>query len=610
MRLFTTIVIVFLVHLNCLGQEMWLIDEDDGMMDLEFLGLLKAYEEEQLFINSASKNELLAFPFWDERIVRLIVFYRDQFNGFNEVDELKMIDGIEKADILLYGRYISCAFTEVKSKGKECNQFLNRNSCQKEITLDSSIFNDKWYLRNKGSVKGCKYSILFEKDYGEQWWSKRGVDHQSIYLEKHLGKLNSSIIVGDYKMSIGQGLGLRHGFSQFGKSGPIINGNYSANESQFFRGIALNGTNYSIPYVFYCSYKYLDGSLDENKIKLNPYENHTIISRIAQQNQVAESYIGGYIQLSERKWVSGLSIFRQDMWMRENNNIDSSLYFTGIDFAKRFGNVLFEGEVGLLNFKSFSFLNQVKIDLSDQICFNVLFKHVPIDYRLNYMNTVKASSAGVGEDLAKLSVNYNIDYNFTIKLNVQQVFYSKYRYQIDVPSQGGRFGFAVFKRWNDVHSIQYRYRVKRGLSNFNVAKDKMSHLAPVVKESCYLNYQYKYNDWGHKWQLQSNQIKSIQSTGASSLLFYYQLALKMAKLKWIFRYTWAYVPQSDLSFYIYENDVLYNYAFKSYYRTGESLFLMLKIQPNDSVHIWLKQGVSFNDLKQTYTSTIQLKWEL
>ena len=177
-----------------------------------------------------------------------------------------------------------------------------------------------------------------EKDAGEDYF-----DYISGYaMLNHIGKVRT-LIVGDYKLSFGQGLVINNGMS-FGKSagwGLFSNASVaygirkhsSMSESNHFRGAAIDYTlGENSHFTAFLSYQNLDGTLRTNNhnaiSSLKTDGLHRTLLERSKKGIVHELSAGGNYSYYHKGWLLGLTgiITHFSMPLAPKFNTPSSLY--------------------------------------------------------------------------------------------------------------------------------------------------------------------------------------------------------------------------------------------------------------------------------------------
>jgi len=304
--------------------------------DSELLELLEYLESNPLDLNTSTAIELQQIPFINAIIANNIIKYRTEKGLFTTKRELLEIDGISDD---LYDKikpyvivkrgnrdYVETEGGEIlketfKRRSGVFNNFNARLRSRflQDLQTRAGFLNGKYlgtkpkiynqlrliYDKQKYTLEG---NITLEKDAGE----KKLTDFVSGFVELRDYKFIKSLIVGDYSLNFGQGIGMWNTLS-FSKSIDAVSGlkktgvglrNYSSvTESQFFRGVATQIMLSNFDFNLFYSDNYYDGSIDTtlNEISSLYFEGyHRTESEIRKENAVKERLFGGNITYLNR----------------------------------------------------------------------------------------------------------------------------------------------------------------------------------------------------------------------------------------------------------------------------------------------------------------------
>ncbi len=213
-------------------------------------------------INKATRDDLRRVPILSDSQIEDILTYVFLHSPLRSISELMAVESLPYDT----RRALALFFTadDTNSAPQKDNSFRGRLARAKQevlTRLDVPLYYREGY-RHSTSNGGYYGSPLYnklqyrlqgtdhliagftaEKDQGEPFRGNKGWDHYAGYAAlRNLGALRT-LIVGDYKLSFGQGLVLNNGFS-LGKaysdvSSSGIRPNNGVDESAFFRGAAL-----------------------------------------------------------------------------------------------------------------------------------------------------------------------------------------------------------------------------------------------------------------------------------------------------------------------------------------------------------------------------------
>lgn len=398
-----------------------LLDECEDSKLLDFLEELK---KNSLDLNTVSQEELETIPFINSIIAKNIIDYRKENNSFRYKRGLLNVEGINEQIYELIKPYVVVRKSDADFIVDEEGKILKENTRGKQPLFNNaeiryrSRFQQDLQTREgylNGNYPGSKakiynrLSFIFdkskyilsgnlttEKDAGE----KNLTDFVSGYVELKNSKYIRSLIVGDYNLKFGQGLGLWSGtgFSKGGSSveavkkrGRGLSGYSSANESQFFRGIAsdLFYRNFDL-FLFY-SNNYFDASIDTTLDEISSFYfdgYHRTISEQNRKRSAKESILGSRLAFSRSNLKLGLTYWSSDFSKQVGIDSSRQLYNFSGNYANMFGfdydyifkNINLYGELARSQSGTVAGLAAFDIALSKIASLVFLYRNYPEDF--------------------------------------------------------------------------------------------------------------------------------------------------------------------------------------------------------------------------------------
>jgi len=300
------------------------IDPEESDLDIEeLLEYLQNLAANPVNINRASVDDLLLIPGLNLRLAESIVQQRSR-SPFTEIDDLLDVSGIGPATLGRIRPYIRVGSGRELGRDLYLNRrFWTTNSrfegfsryqrvVQEQegfVRPDTSGFLGspvKYYQRYRYTSNYLSLNLTQEKDAGEQLTGINDFDYNSWHIAvQDVGNLQS-LVVGDYSVSVGQGLLLWSG-GAFGKGRDVIRGVSknergvrpftSAQEGIGFRGVAATyGNNLQIT-GFY-SNRNRTASLNGDGTVNFPTESgfHRTFSELDRRNSLEQTTLGGRIR--------------------------------------------------------------------------------------------------------------------------------------------------------------------------------------------------------------------------------------------------------------------------------------------------------------------------
>jgi hypothetical protein len=193
--------------------------EQNESVDEESLTSFYELLEQPIDLNSCSIDELYQLPFLDRSKAQSIIKYRKAKGKITSVYELQAIQLMDSKTIRLLLPFVTVLDFKMASDPlvkHHLRIYLHRYLEQEQEYLRGDYIGNpyKSYFRYSAQSKSINWGLTTEKDAGEQW-----LDFNSLYL--NVKGENKQLFIGDYQLSLGQGLLCYQGFS-FGKSAQVL----------------------------------------------------------------------------------------------------------------------------------------------------------------------------------------------------------------------------------------------------------------------------------------------------------------------------------------------------------------------------------------------------
>lgn len=415
-------------------QEILLENVLDETEDSKLLDYLESLKGSPLDLNSVTQEEIETIPFINSIIARNIIQYRIQNNGFRYKRELLKVDGITEE---LYN-LIKVYFVVRKAKedfvvteygtiepdklrdktGLLGNFNINlRSRFQQDLQTKEGYLNGN-YPGSKAKVYNrlnAKYdytrfqveaNLVMEKDPGETSLT----DFTSGFVELKTLKFLKQLIVGDYSLNFGQGIGMWSSLG-FSKGVAVINAikkrsigieSYSSvNESQFFRGIATRLNYKNFDFYAFVSSNYYDATYDTtlNTVSSFYFDGyHRTISERNRSNSIKESLFGGRVLYFTDEVKFGLTYWSSNFSKNIVPDTSRNLYlFKGsyaqmasFDYDVIFNNFNLFGEIARSHQGVYAGISALQFTFSKLLEAIITYRYYPEDF-------VPVHSFGFGE---------------------------------------------------------------------------------------------------------------------------------------------------------------------------------------------------------------------
>ncbi len=237
------------------------LQEEDALTDeaQESLADLLLLSENPININTADEDDLLRLPFISQRQAQAIVRYRRNVGKIETFDELILCGALSEREIDRLGYFTSVDDVDSLTLRHRFNKLnaIIRTSINRP---KSQGFEGKFlgrplgfYLRAEAEGSNTwAAGLIAENDIGEPALNRHGTsltDYTGGYaLFQTRGKALRRLVVGNYNIRLGQGMGIWTGFGMdnfmtdisVDKRGRGVSKTLSASEGKYMRGVATD----------------------------------------------------------------------------------------------------------------------------------------------------------------------------------------------------------------------------------------------------------------------------------------------------------------------------------------------------------------------------------
>ncbi len=620
----------------------YIVEANDSEFDLTFLlERLEFYTKKPLQLNTATKEDLQDFGLLNDIQINNLINYREKFGELIAVYELQAIEGFDKRTIFgilpfvrVKGDIETFRVSPISMLHKGTNEVLIRYQrvLENQAGYDPDRTNgylgdqNKYYARFRHQYENRhSWGITMEKDAGEEFFrgsNKKGFDFYSGHVYyRNLNKVVKGISLGDYVVSLGQGLVIGAGFGA-GKSSQVMNIKARARtlkpytsvaESNFRRGAAAHLAFGNIEVLGYVSTKSFDFGvlevIDTNDIDI-PGEIfitggldidglHRTQREVDRRNNVPIFETGGGAKFKFKPGHIGVhgsymninaNYGRQTAPYNQFSLLDSvsNLTRVGADYNFIHQNFNFFGETAYSTNGGIATLNSLLIGLDRTVDLAILHRYYGRSY-VNFFESPAFAESSNPNNEAGLFIGLQIkpNYNWTIAGYLDAYKHPWLRFRVDAPSRGIDY------------LVQINYRVKRKMEVYFRIKDETKNInaPPVINDDPFENDD-KFDVLGtiRKTQLRfhlANKVsktlelrnraeyilfKKADNTMSKGFLVYQDVLVSPMGFPLSFKGRFAIFQTDDYDsrIYAYENDLIGSFSIPAYAHRGMRYYLNLR----------------------------------
>lgn len=396
----------------------------DDSEDSKLLDYLEDLESRPLDLNTVTQEELEEIPYISATLAREIIEYRKENFPLKSKRELLNVGGITEQLYETIKIYLFVKKSDINASENEEEKILREDKVSKprlikgfEFRYRSRIQQDlqtkegylsgdypgsraKIYNQLNFTFSKDKYllkgNLTLEKDAGESSIA----DFLSGYIELKNYKFIRSAVAGDYSLTFGQGLGMWSGLG-FSKGSisvdPVkkrsgnISGYSSVNESQFFRGIAVDFFYKQLDFFLFYSNNYFDASIDTVLDEISSFYfdgYHRTISERNRKNSAREQLLGGRVYYSKENIRFGLTYWTSKFSKQIGADSTRQLYnFSGdragilsADYDFIYRNINLYGEFARSQSGSIAGIGALRFSIGKAASLVFLYRNYPEDF--------------------------------------------------------------------------------------------------------------------------------------------------------------------------------------------------------------------------------------
>ncbi len=602
--------------------EKQLVQEDYS----ELLDDLVYLYENPLNLNSATKEELEQIPFLSDYQIENILFYVYNNGPLLTIYELNAVEGLPIETIRQIIPFLTVApiVDSEKRKPKLNGEFIIRGRTTVQTPKGYLAPNDstppvysgsreRVYTRiqlNYGNRLFAGFTL--ERDPGEPMFNRQiaVMDFMSGYIMLKPTGVIKKIIIGDYKASFGQGVGVWTGLA-FSKNSNVIDirrrakqlDKYSsANENSYLRGVAAELEINKFQLHLFGSYKKSDGTLfgfsGISSIRQDGY--HRTVTELSYRKNITETTFGGVAswQSGSIKIEAGQTYWRIDRPLIQEGSLYKILSFSGDSLFTTFTNyswfghkVILFGEIALQNFNNFALYQGLTYSPGADVKLALNYRNYSKSHLSVVSNPFAESSTINGESGLYMALSCSPFPKLTVDSYFDIFWYRWLKFRTDAPTTGNDYLLQTDYSFTHNLSLLMRYKFSNKERNRLFYVGNKFPLTSQKTNSIRLQLNYSFEQ---SWRLQSRieQLFFDEARGHKSKGFLIYLDIKHSfckdKLATNVRFTHFDTNDFYSRIYAWETDVLHAFSIPFYSGSGVRFLFNLSFKPTSRLQFWFR----------------------
>ncbi len=618
------------------------INEQTDGVSLDYTAFLDHFYhflDHPVNLNQAEFDDLQELYILTDIQCQAIIHYRKRYGQFLTVYELGAIELLDQntIDFLLPFVYIGdptvakTNWKNVFTKGKnevliryqrvieQKQGYANQIDSIQEMNPNGSYLGDenKYFLRCRYNYHNkLSYGILAEKDPGEQFFKgsqKQGFDFYSGHIMvRDIGPVKK-VIAGDFQANFGQGLTLWTGFNP-GLSPNVLNvkqygtgirASTSANESNYFRGVATTFGNNQFEVTTFGSFNRIDANLlnpdsleNDNAVtafQMTGY--HRTLSEIEKKDRINRMVLGGAASYKNQKLkLNFTGIYsKYNLPVQLSDQAYKAFSFSGnrnlsvgADYQIVFNRMSLFGEFSTAYNGKVSTVNGILWRIDQAI--DIVFLHRYFDKATHLLYSNNFSSRSSNENGIYIGARARVSKKVDVSFYLDQSQSSWLKYQVNGPSVQRQLFTQLNYKISRYSSLYIRYRNRYQEGNSKVDDSGVLPQEDKVNTNVRINYTQRVNTQiSLRSRIEWCSYK-FGNTKSKGFLMFQDVIYSFRKipLKVYSRYALFDTDDYNSRIYAYENDLLYVFNVPAYYYQGARTYLMFRYDFKKRMAIWLK----------------------
>ena len=583
---------------------------------------LQHYYEYRLNINSASENDLKELFILNEIQIKDFIQYREKFGSFLSIYEVQAIPSWDLTTIKNVSPFLKCEiadadynlnFKDAFTKGKSTLFLKTKRVLEQKKGYISNDQGETAYLGTPNHFyaryryeygQDFKAGITAENDAGEplfNQYNKKGFDYYSFFvMARKVNRFVSMVTLGDYVVSMGQGLILHNDFG-IGKSSFVMNVKRagrslrpysSVNEVNYYRGVGITLTPVNhVETTIFASYKPVDASLRTDTLDNTDFDYfgsvrqdgyHRTLSEIENKNTLYQGNGGIKVKYKNRKLELGLNtlytyfslpLIKDEQLYKKYLFAGKQLINASVEYGYRWKNLNLFGETAISDNGGKATTNGALISVDRNMDISLLYRNFSPDFHTLNGNAFSESSLPINESGLYWGIEIRPIRKWTISSYVDFWKHPWIGYRRDGITDGKEFFIKVQyveKRKLECY-LQYRYEKKYLNSS---GTEKIDYPQAQVLQRIRAHFSYKITkEWEIRDRIElSNYFKT--SVGKGYMMYQDVMYKPIAKpFSFTARFAMFDINSFDARIYTYENDLLYEFYIPFYQNKGTRFYI-------------------------------------
>ena len=643
-RLFVILSLIHFLIVTCSAQEIPVIPEQqlENLADAEqaeteddtYLQELEHFKNNPVNLNTADADELKQLRILTGLQIANLISYRNLFGKLISIYELQAVPSWNITTIKKIVPFVTTAVNvsikeEARTRFSEgehslllrVTQVLEKSDGFNQSTPGTKYLGSpqKLLFRYRYTYKNLlQFGLTGDKDAGEQFLKgvqKKGFDFYSFHLFVRKIGIIQSLAIGDFSVSMGQGLIQWQGLA-FKKSADVMGVKRqsavlrpysSAGEFYFHRGAGITLKKGNIESTVFASIRRLSANFVADTVNNEDFISsfltsgyHRTNSENADRNNLSQTTFGINILYRGKSWHIGMNgiYYNFSLPVQKRNEpynlyaiSGRSWYNVSVDYSYTYKNLHFFGEVAADKNLNRAFVNGLLLSVDPRVDLSFLQRTISKAYQSINGNAFTENTYPTNETGFYLGVTIRPVVGWQLDAYGDIYKFPWLKYQVDAPSHGKDFLVQLTYTPNKQVEIYSRFRNETKQANQPDNTTVTDYLVSIPKQSWRTQISYKIN---RAFSLRNRvEVLWYNKNGEkkeSGFLTFMDFIYKplLTKYAGVLRLQYFETDSYNSRIYAYENDVLYSYSIPAFSDKGFRYYLSLNYDISKKLSIWLR----------------------
>ena len=593
----------------------------------ETYDLLCELRQHPMDIDQATREQLEQLPFLSAQQVEEIVEYLYRYGPMKSLAELRMVRSLDdsRRRLLTYFIYVGES-EDTKQRARVLNELMVTGRVPfYERRGDTAAYYGypyrHWVRYQLTYGDRLKAGIVGSQDAGEPFFAGKnqsGYDYYSVFLQLNQWRRLETLVLGNYRVSMGMGLILNNSFGlgkvamlqNMGRATSTLRAHSSRSSDGYLQGAAATVTiARGLTATGFISYRAMDATLNQDgsaaTIVTSGY--HRTATELEKKNNLKNTTFGGNVRYQANGYHAGVNVVGTHLNRELKPNISAlyrQYYAQGYDFlnvSADYGYVhhrfSINGETALNRDGALATINSVSLQLGGEWSLMALYRSYSYRYTSLYANSFSDGGSVQNENGIYLGATWQPSPSWKLMAYTDYAYFPWAKYQISQASHSwDQLLQVTYSKKHWTLGGRYRLRIRQ--------RDDDDKAALVTRTEHRGRISAEYSQgWSSRTQVDFGFISF--NGNERGLMVSETLGLTHRWLRLNGGVGWFHTDSYDSRVYLYELGPLYTYSVAQFYGEGIRYWLMARANIGKRVMLTAKIGVTDYFDRSTIGSSYQ-----